>query len=114
MSPEERDPGLLSDMVIAARKVVRYTDDVALEQFLGDDMMQNAVLHLLMIIGEAANRVSPATKTAIDLPWAKIIGQRHVVVHDYRRLDLNRIWQTTRTFLPPLVAAIERHLTEHP
>lgn len=65
-----------------------------------------------MVIGEAANRLTPATRSDIDLPWRKIIGQRHVAVHDYDKLDFHRVWNTVRNDLAPVVAVIERHLAE--
>jgi uncharacterized protein with HEPN domain len=111
MSPEERDPGLLYDIVLAAQKALRYTDTLSAEQFLADELTQDAVLRHVTIIGEAANRISGSTRAAIDLPWKRIVGQRQVVVHDYGRIDMALIWATVRNDLPPLVAAIEQHLS---
>jgi uncharacterized protein with HEPN domain len=34
-----------------------------------------------------------------------------VVGHDYGRIALSQIWATVRNDLPPLVAAIEQHLS---
>lgn len=114
MSPEERDPGLLHDMLRAARTALRLTGDLPAEAFLEDERTHFAVLHQLMIIGEAANRLSVSAKGAMDLPWKRIVGQRHVVVHDYGRIDLNEIWKTVRNDLPTLITIVERYLAEHP
>ena len=112
MSPEERDVGLLGDILTASRRALSYTDDLTEQDFLADSCTQDAVLRNLMVIGEAANRLTVATRATVDLPWKKIIGQRHVAVHDYDKLDFHRIWQTVRTDLPPLVDLIDRYLAE--
>jgi uncharacterized protein with HEPN domain len=114
MSPEQRDPGLLYDIVLAARKALLYTAGVSEARFLEDEMIQDAAIRNIEIIGEAASRVSDETREKIDLPWKKIIGQRHVAIHDYRKLDLDRIWTVIRDELEPLIAAIEGHLATLP
>lgn len=43
------------------------------------------------IIGEAARRISDATKAACpNIDWRRIIGLRNIVVHDYGEVDYAR------------------------
>ena len=56
------DDALLLDMLIAARKVVRFTAGMSLDAFEADDMAQSAVIRELQVIGEAARLVSDETK----------------------------------------------------
>lgn len=58
MPHELRDPAYLWDMLDAARSIRRFTANVALDEYLRNEMMQLAVERQLMVIGEAARRVS--------------------------------------------------------
>jgi uncharacterized protein with HEPN domain len=103
-----RDDAYLLDMLLAARKVLRFTHDVTWQQFQDDELLQNAVLHVIQIIGEAAPRVSPAYKeTHPDIPWQGIVGMRHRLVHDYVNIDLIRVWEVVQRDIPELIPMIE-------
>jgi uncharacterized protein with HEPN domain len=74
--------------------------------------MQHAVIRCLTVIGEAANRVSE--ETTLELPeveWSEAIGLRNVLVHDYRGIDMARIWTIVEEDLPPLVDALDYFLS---
>jgi uncharacterized protein with HEPN domain len=70
-----------------------------------------ALVRLLEIIGEAANRV-PATdrERYAQVPWEQIIGLRHRLIHAYDRVDFDILWQIVTRDLPPLVAELEKIL----
>jgi uncharacterized protein with HEPN domain len=70
------------------------------------------VLRNLSVIGEAANRLSPEIRQAHpDVAWDGAIGLRHVVVHDYFAVDLNRIWAVIQRDLPRLDQQVEALLS---
>jgi uncharacterized protein with HEPN domain len=53
------------------------------------------------VIGEAAGPLTPETASrSPEIPFRKMIGMRNRVVHDYGDVDLEIIWDTTRTHLP--------------
>ena len=54
-----RDDAYMLDMLLASRKVQSFTDSVSWETFKVDDLLQNAVMHQIQIIGEAARKISP-------------------------------------------------------
>jgi len=60
------------------------------DNFDEDEDLQIVLTHLIQIIGEAATRLSPGL---IDgnpqIPWRRITGMRHRVVHDYFAIDLD-------------------------
>ncbi len=103
-----RDDAYLLDMLLATRKVQQFTRGVAWNQFRGDELLQNAVMRLIQIIGEAARKVSPEFKQAHpEIPWQGIIGMRNRLVHDYFRIESSRVWEVIEKDLPALIPLIE-------
>lgn len=99
-----RDDAYLLDMLLAARKVQSFTAGVTQEQFERDEILQNAVLHMIQIIGEAASKVSPSLRDAHpEIPRSQITGMRHRLVHDYLHIDLSRVWQVIERDIPALI-----------
>ena len=75
-------------------------------------ILQLALVHLVPVVGEAATRVSRAGQTLHpEIPWARAIGTRHRMVHDYDRIEYDVVWDTIAEDFPPLVAAPERPLS---
>jgi uncharacterized protein with HEPN domain len=98
-----RDDAYLLDMLLAARKAVKFTQGVLLEQLENDEMLQFATLRALQIIGEAARRISPEFKeTHPEIPWSAIVGMRHRLVHEYFRIRVQKVWDVVRDDLPKL------------
>lgn len=98
----------LLDMLAAARKALRFVEGLSVTAFSESPLHQSAVVKQLEIIGEAASRVSqPFRDLHPDIPWRKIIGMRHRLVHDYTRIDIPTVWETTQNDLPSLIARLE-------
>jgi uncharacterized protein with HEPN domain len=84
----QRDPESLQDMAIAASKILRFTEGLTADQFLVNEEKQSAVYGQLIIMGEAANRVTPRGQAALpQIPWRQIIGTRNRIVHGYDDID---------------------------
>jgi uncharacterized protein with HEPN domain len=99
-----RDEAALFDIVRFARQVLVFLEDVTLDRFLADKMLQGAVLYQMLIIGEASKRLSVAFRTNIrDVPWVKIGNLRNILAHDYDQVDLKRIWGIALGELPALI-----------
>ncbi|NUQ34607.1 MAG: DUF86 domain-containing protein [Planctomycetaceae bacterium] len=61
------------------------------------------------ILGEAANAVSrEAQETYSAIDWSGIVGLRNVLIHQYGRVQQDRIWRFVRTLLPVLISQLER------
>ncbi|MGQ9921575.1 MAG: HepT-like ribonuclease domain-containing protein [Desulfobacca sp.] len=57
--------------------------------------------------------MSPETRTAVPgLPWEKIIGMRHRLVHAYFDINLDILWKTVQEGLPQLVQTLATALDE--
>src|SRR3954469_17783715 len=95
----------LEALVIAKR--------IGRDSFLSDRTMQHAVIRCLTVVGEAANRVSTETRDALpDVPWGEAVGLRNVLVHEYQRIDLSRVWTIVESDLPPLVNALNAYFDD--
>ena len=70
---------------------------------LTDEMLNVWILHHLQIIGEAAYKISQDFKNGHpEIEWSKMIGTRHVLVHDYFQTNTHLLWQTVKDDLPAL------------
>lgn len=62
-----------------------------------DQLVFNAVCHLLLAIGEESNKLSPALKEEISIiAWEQISGLRNRIAHDYRGIDAEIVFQIIR------------------
>ncbi len=103
-----RDEAYLLDILIAARKALRFLEGMSWEDFQQSELHQNAVMRPLEIIGEAARRVSQQTRDAHpEIPWEEMIGMRNRLIHEYFRVNLKTVWDTVHNDLPSLIALIE-------
>ena len=105
----------LADMLEYAHKALAISEGATLDTFNGDERLQLALAHLIQIVGEAAYRTSDATRTALpDVPWAKMIGMRHRLVHDYGNINYDVVWDAVVNDLPSLITALERFTPPEP
>jgi len=72
-----------------------------------------AVIRCVEIIGEAATKVSEATRSsAPNIPWAAIVGMRNRLIHAYFDIDVDVVWKTVTIELPALQAQLRMLLQE--
>ena len=76
-------------------------------------MLELALVRLIEIIGEAAAKITPETKSQYPLiPWNALTGMRNRLIHGYDSIDLNILWDTIEVDLPPLISELETILTK--
>ena len=69
-----------------------------------DQMLLFALVRAIEIVGEAASKVSAATRqSAVDVPWNLIVSMRNRVVHAYFDIDHEIVWKTATEELPELL-----------
>lgn len=103
----QRDEATLIDIANAARLALNFSADLTRDEFLEDLKAQSAVLHQLMILGEAVKRLSANFRDRhSEIPWALIAGMRNHLIHAYDAVDLDEVWRTLKKDLPILLAAI--------
>jgi uncharacterized protein with HEPN domain len=105
----DKDRLYLDHIVQAISKIERYTKDVTLEDFRTNELIQDAVVRELEIVGEAVRYVSDATRRRhVDVPWSQISGMRNKLIHEYFGVDVDVVWKTITEDLPPLRKQLEK------
>ena len=103
-----RDDAALLDIANAARMILQFAEGRDKDAFLQDAKTQAAVLHKIVILGEAAKRLSQEfIDRHPDIPWREIRGMRDRVIHQYDRVDLHLVWELIDGDLPELLGKIE-------
>lgn len=113
-----RDPRVyLEDMLDAIRRVKSYTRAKSFEDFQSDEIVVDAVVRNLEVLGEAAKQLPDDLKSSQpDVEWRKIVGLRDVLIHQYFgvHLVLGIVWEVVQAKIPPLEAAIGQILRSLP
>lgn len=105
------DRGRLQDMLESAEEAVEVVRGKTRADTDGDRVLNLALARLLEIIGEAAARLSPEFRLRHpEVPWADIIGLRNRLIHNYRDVDFNILWQIIDVDLPVLINDLKRIL----
>jgi uncharacterized protein with HEPN domain len=74
-------------------------------------MLVLSLIRELEIIGEAASKISPETRSQTStVPWQDITGMRNRLIHAYFDVDLDSVWSTVTKDLPVLKAELEKIL----
>ncbi len=110
------DTGRLADyidhMLQAIGRIERYAGQIDQADFKADELIQDAVIRNLEILGEAARNVekrAPAFAAQNDdVPWAAIYAMRNRVAHGYFGVDLDLVWKTLRKDIPELASKLKR------
>lgn len=111
MVPEDRDAALLLDIVNAVRDIEDFVEGVDFLAFANDKMLRYAVERQLIVVGEAAKRLSDSLKrTTPSVPWTAIIGLRNILAHEYGEILAERIWLVATRDLKKLLKEILPHL----
>jgi uncharacterized protein with HEPN domain len=83
-------------------RIAEYTAEGE-QAFLASRLIQDGVIRNLEVIGEATKNLSSELRDAHPaIPWRQIAGMRDVLIHDYLKVNIARVWLTVSTDLPPL------------
>ncbi|WP_457637354.1 HepT-like ribonuclease domain-containing protein [Oceanithermus sp.] len=109
-----RDPRLyLDDIIESCRKVARYVRGLNQDEAMRNELIVDAILRNLLVIGEAAKKLPDEWKQQYgDVEWRKIAGLRDVIAHEYFQLDEEILWDVVSNKLPELERVVSRMLNE--
>jgi uncharacterized protein with HEPN domain len=78
-------------------------------------MLRRAVERVVEIIGEAARGISGGLRTAHpEVPWQQISATRHILAHEYGRIDNEIMWRIVTVRVPALVQLLTPLLAPPP
>jgi uncharacterized protein with HEPN domain len=98
-----------SDMNEAVAKILRYTGGMGQLEFASNDLVRDAVLRNLEIIGEAAKHIPQEVRLHhIGVDWKRITGFRDVVAHAYFGIDDAILWNIISVKVPELQTSLKQ------
>lgn len=101
MPPDKDDLAYAWDMWSAISQVAEFLEDVDQQAFRADRKLRYAVERLMLIMGEAAGRVSAQFREQHSgVPWQQFVRLRNLIAHDYGVHLAGREWDALRRLLP--------------
>lgn len=113
MKLDKRELSYLWDMQNAAKEINDFMRGVKYADFGQNKVLRYAAERLLLIIGEAANHLSPQFRNRhSEIPWAIFIRFRNILAHEYGESLLTRVWLAATESVPELLKALEELLSD--
>lgn len=98
----------LQHMIDAGREAMEFASGRTRSDLNTNRMLVLSLVKSVEILGEAASKVSADLRQDYpDLPWREMVTMRNRLIHGYFDINLDIVWQTVVTELPPLIAALE-------
>lgn len=99
----DRDATYLVDMLLACNRILERTRDRTEEDLSADAGLQETVYRQMCVIGEAANQLSEEFQSEYpETPWHGVVGVRNRLIHGYRVIKNDIIWDVVRSHIPAL------------
>jgi len=115
MSTKRRHGDYLEDIRQAAMRALRFVNGTSKDEFLNDELKQQAVAMSLIIIGEAATKICEQYPDFIQehpqIPWNLMRGMRNRIAHAYFSINWPRVWDTVHKDLPHLIETIKPYIS---
>ena len=113
MREPERDISRLEHILTAIECVEDYIKGLDEEHLIADRLRLHATIYNVQIIGEAVYKLTKEFKALHpETPWAIIEKMRHILVHDYFRINPDVLWDVVIKDIPPLKAQIKQYIAE--
>ena len=94
----------LDDMITFASKVISYTDGLDQAGFLANELVVDATLRNVALIGEAARQIPDDIRSQHpEIPWRLITATRNRLIHGYLGIDNDTIWSIIHDDIPELL-----------
>ena len=106
MNKALRVPDYLQHILTAMERIDRYTENIDELGFLNSELVQDAVIRNIEIIGEAANNIQQVdaafAAAHAEIPWQVMYAMRNRLSHGYDKVDFEMVWKTISNDLPDL------------
>lgn len=98
----------LADILVEIISVQNIIKDIDYENFVSSEIKLRSVKYSLIVIGEAANKLSAETQNKYNqIGWKDIISLRNRIVHAYFGLKIRLIWDIITNELDDLKITIK-------
>ena len=89
------------DIITFIKRIESYIQDLNFENFRENQLVIDAVIRNLVLIGEASKNISSEIKKKFsNIPWSEMIGLRNLATHGYFKIDLTIIWDIITKDIP--------------
>jgi uncharacterized protein with HEPN domain len=103
----------IEDILESITKIEHYTEGISQAEFIGNTLIQDAVLRRLEVMGEATKNLPNELREKYpEIPWREIAGLRDVLIHGYFGVNLARVWLVIERDLPNLKERISEVLQD--
>lgn len=93
----------IKDILKAIDNIENYIGSMAFSEFKKNQLVIDAVVRNLEIIGEASNHIPKNIKNSHqEIMWTEIYGMRNILAHEYFGIEVDTVWYTAKTHLPIL------------
>jgi uncharacterized protein with HEPN domain len=90
-----------------AREAVSLSQGKTIQDLEQERVLSLALIRLLEVTGEAANRISPESRSQFPkIPWVQIIGLRNRLIHGYDSIDMEILGNILQEDLPFLIVEL--------
>lgn len=94
----------VEDMIDFCERVLSYTVGMDQSSFVNNELVYDATLRNIELIGEAATRIPQHIRQAhSEIPWRAIIGARNRIIHFYIGIDNDTLWSIITDDIPALL-----------
>lgn len=91
----------LHDMIDAIEWILKFTENITIDDFVNDRKTCDAVIRNLEIIGEASKSIPTHIKEqSKEVPWREMYLMRNKVSHEYFGIDYELVWNIAKNELP--------------
>jgi len=102
------DQVYLRHILDAVEQIETYLEGQTYESFSNNNMMIDAVVRELEIVGEATNHLSDLLRESHpEIPWRDAIDMRNILIHEYFGVRAHLVWSTCKEDLQKLKKLID-------
>ena len=113
MREPERDVSRLEHILEAIDNIENYVEGTDEGQLTADKLRLHATIYNVQIIGEAVYKLTKEFKAFHPgPPWAVIEKMRHILVHDYSRINFDVLWDVVKKDIPTLKEQVKQYILE--
>lgn len=114
ISKESRAKDYLNHIIDAIERIETYTSEFDENDFLNDELVQDAVIRNLEVVGEASNNLLKNCPNTVakfpNIPLTSAYQTRNAIAHGYFKIDYELVWRTIERDLPEMHSQVKSAL----